>query len=115
MEAAALHCTVGAGIWEWASNDGAPDILPDVVLACAGDVPILETLAATSILRAELPDLRVRVVNVVDLMRLVPDSEHPHGLPDSQFNIPAHAYRSLCQRQRNLALPGLTETMLETA
>jgi xylulose-5-phosphate/fructose-6-phosphate phosphoketolase len=81
-----VHCTRGAGIWEWASSDGGPATLPDVVLACAGDVPTPETLAATSILRAELPDLRVRVVNVVDLMRLVPDSDHPHGLPDNQFN-----------------------------
>jgi xylulose-5-phosphate/fructose-6-phosphate phosphoketolase len=83
---AALHCARGAGIWDWASSDGGPGTLPDVVLACAGDVPTLETLAATSILRAELPDLRVRVVNVVDLMRLLPDSQHPHGLPDSEFD-----------------------------
>jgi xylulose-5-phosphate/fructose-6-phosphate phosphoketolase len=83
---AALHCARGAGIWEWASSDGAPGTLPDVVLACAGDVPTLETLAATSLLRAELPDLKVRVVNVVDLMRLLPDSEHPHGLPDREFD-----------------------------
>ena len=86
VDEAALHCARGAGIWEWASSDGGPDALPDVVLACAGDVPTLETLAATSILRAKLPDLRVRVVNVVDLMRLVPDSLHPHGLPDSEFD-----------------------------
>jgi len=86
VDDAALHCARGAGIWEWASSDGAPGTLPDVVLASAGDIPTLETLAATSILRAELPDLRVRVVNVVDLMRLLPDSEHPHGLPDSEFD-----------------------------
>ncbi len=86
VDDAALHCTRGAGIWEWASSDGGPGTLPDVVLACAGDVPTLETLAATSILRAELPDLRVRVINVVDLMRLLPDSQHPHGLPDSEFD-----------------------------
>jgi xylulose-5-phosphate/fructose-6-phosphate phosphoketolase len=86
VEEAALHCTRGAGIWGWASSDGGPAVLPDVVLACAGDVPTLETLAATSILRTELPDLRVRVVNVVDLMRLLPDSDHPHGLPDSEFD-----------------------------
>jgi xylulose-5-phosphate/fructose-6-phosphate phosphoketolase len=85
-EEAALHCARGAGIWEWASSDSGPATLPDVVLACAGDVPTLETLAATSILRTELPDLRVRVVNVVDLMRLLPDSDHPHGLPDSEFD-----------------------------
>ena len=86
VDQAALHCTRGAGIWDWASSDGGPDTLPDVVMACAGDVPTLETLAATSILRAELPDLRVRVVNVVDLMRLLPASQHPHGLPDSEFD-----------------------------
>ena len=86
VEEAALHCTRGAGIWEWASTDGGPATLPDVVLACAGDIPTLETLAAASILRAELPDLKVRVVNVVDLMRLLPDTEHPHGLPDREFD-----------------------------
>ena len=86
VDQAALHCTRGAGIWDWASSDGGPDDLPDVVMACAGDVPTLETLAATSILRAELPGLKVRVVNVVDLMRLLPDSQHPHGLPDSEFD-----------------------------
>jgi xylulose-5-phosphate/fructose-6-phosphate phosphoketolase len=86
VDDAALHCARGAGIWKWASSDDGPGSLPDVVLACAGDVPTLETLAATSILRAELPDLRVRVINVVDLMRLVPDSQHPHGLPDSEFD-----------------------------
>jgi xylulose-5-phosphate/fructose-6-phosphate phosphoketolase len=86
VDEAALHCARGAGIWEWASSEGGPGTLPDVVLACAGDVPTLETLAATAILRAELPDLRVRVVNVVDLMRLLPDSQHPHGLPDSEFD-----------------------------
>jgi xylulose-5-phosphate/fructose-6-phosphate phosphoketolase len=83
MEDAILHCTRGLGIWEWASNDGGN---PDVVLACAGDVPTLETLAATALLREHLPDLRVRVVNVVDLMRLQPETEHPHGLPDREFD-----------------------------
>jgi xylulose-5-phosphate/fructose-6-phosphate phosphoketolase len=86
VEDAALHCARGAGIWEWASSDGGSDTLPDIVLACAGDIPTLETLAATSILRTELPDLRVRVVNVVDLMRLVPEYEHPHGLTDREYN-----------------------------
>jgi xylulose-5-phosphate/fructose-6-phosphate phosphoketolase len=86
VDDAALHCARGAGIWDWASSDGESGSLPDVVLACAGDVPTLETLAAASILRAELPDLRVRVVNVVDLMRLVPESQHPHGLPDSEYD-----------------------------
>jgi xylulose-5-phosphate/fructose-6-phosphate phosphoketolase len=85
MDAAILHCTRGAGIWEWASNDGPGDE-PDVVLACAGDVPTLEVLAATSILREHLPQLRVRVVNVVDLMRLQPAGEHPHGMSDAEFN-----------------------------
>jgi xylulose-5-phosphate/fructose-6-phosphate phosphoketolase len=85
MDAAVLHCTRGAGIWEWASSDG-PGQQPDVVLACAGDVPTLEVLAATGILRQHLPQLRVRVVNVVDLMRLQPDTEHPHGMTDPEFN-----------------------------
>jgi len=83
MEDATLHCTRGLGIWEWASNaDGDPQ----VVMACCGDIPTLETLAAVDILRSELPDLRVRVVNVVDLMRLQPESEHPHGLSDTEFD-----------------------------
>jgi xylulose-5-phosphate/fructose-6-phosphate phosphoketolase len=86
VEDAALHCARGAGIWEWAGSEDGAGSLPDVVLACAGEVPTLETLAAASILRTELPDLRVRVVNVVDLMRLLPDSEHPHGLPDREFD-----------------------------
>jgi xylulose-5-phosphate/fructose-6-phosphate phosphoketolase len=86
VDDAALHCARGAGIWDWAGSDGGSGSLPDVVLACAGDVPTLETLAAASILRAELPDLRVRVVNVVDLMRLLPESQHPHGLPDSEYD-----------------------------
>jgi xylulose-5-phosphate/fructose-6-phosphate phosphoketolase len=85
-DAAALHCARGAGIWQWAGNNDADETVPDVVLACAGDVPTLETLAAASILRQRLPDLRVRVVNVVDLMRLLPDSEHPHGLSDRAFD-----------------------------
>jgi xylulose-5-phosphate/fructose-6-phosphate phosphoketolase len=85
VDEAALHCTRGASIWDWAGTEDTVG-LPDVVLACAGDVPTLETLAAASIIRAELPDLRVRLVNVVDLMRLVPDSEHPHGLSDTEFD-----------------------------
>jgi xylulose-5-phosphate/fructose-6-phosphate phosphoketolase len=84
MEEAILHCTRGIGVWEWASND--EDAEPDVVLGCCGDVPTLETLAAAAILRERLPELRVRVVNVVDLMRLQPDSEHPHGLSDREFD-----------------------------
>jgi xylulose-5-phosphate/fructose-6-phosphate phosphoketolase len=83
MDEAIVHCTRGLGIWDWASNDAGD---PDVVLACAGDVPTLETLAAVDILRTDLPDLRVRVVNVVDLMRLQPDTEHPHGLSDREFD-----------------------------
>jgi xylulose-5-phosphate/fructose-6-phosphate phosphoketolase len=84
MDDAVLHCTRGIGIWDWASNDR--DAEPDVVLACCGDVPTLETLAATAILRERLPELRVRVVNVVDLMRLQPELEHPHGLSDREFD-----------------------------
>ncbi|MBX6354437.1 MAG: phosphoketolase family protein [Micromonosporaceae bacterium] len=83
IEAASAHCARGIGIWDWASTDAGD---PDVVLACAGDVPTLETLAATDLLRRNLPDLKVRVVNVVDLMRLQPPSEHPHGLPDAEFD-----------------------------
>ncbi len=81
---ARLHCTRGIGIFDWASTDGGGE--PDVVLGCAGDVPTLEVLAAAAILREHLPDLRVRVVNVVDLMRLVPHTEHPHGLRDTEFD-----------------------------
>jgi xylulose-5-phosphate/fructose-6-phosphate phosphoketolase len=84
MDEAIAHCTRGLGIWEWASSDDGEE--PDVVMACAGDIPTLETLAATALLREHLPELRVRVINVVDLMRLQPESEHPHGLPDSQFD-----------------------------
>ena len=84
MEAAVKHCTDGIGIWEWASNGG--DAAPDVVMACCGDVPTLETLAAVSILREHLPRLKIRVVNVVDLMRLQPHTEHPHGLIDADFD-----------------------------
>jgi xylulose-5-phosphate/fructose-6-phosphate phosphoketolase len=83
-DAAALHCARGIGIWEWASCDDGDE--PDVVMACAGDVPTLETLAAVDLLHQHLPDLRVRVVNVVDLMRLQPESEHPHGLPDAEYD-----------------------------
>jgi xylulose-5-phosphate/fructose-6-phosphate phosphoketolase len=83
LEEAELHCARGLGIWPFASSD---DGAPQVVLACAGDVPTLEALAATSLLRAHLPDLRLRLVNVVDLMRLQPPSEHPHGLADAEFD-----------------------------
>jgi xylulose-5-phosphate/fructose-6-phosphate phosphoketolase len=84
MDEAVRHCERGLGIWEWASTDGGEE--PDVVLACAGDVPTLEVLAAADLLRTHLPDLKVRVVNVVDLMRLQPESEHPHGLGDREFD-----------------------------
>lgn len=85
MDEAITHCTKGIGIWPWASNDEGVE--PDVVMACAGDVPTLETLAAVSILRNKLPELKIRVVNVVDLMRLQPASEHPHGLSDIDFDV----------------------------
>jgi xylulose-5-phosphate/fructose-6-phosphate phosphoketolase len=84
MVGAVNHCSAGLGIWEWASNDQGAD--PDVVMACCGDVPTLETLAAVTFLRRHLPGLRIRVVNVVDLMTLQPHSEHPHGIPDSDFD-----------------------------
>jgi xylulose-5-phosphate/fructose-6-phosphate phosphoketolase len=84
MDRAVAHCTRGIGIWDWASNTNGAD--PDVVLACAGDVPTLETLAAAAMLRRFFPDLKVRVVNVVDLMRLQPRTSHPHGLPDWEFD-----------------------------
>jgi xylulose-5-phosphate/fructose-6-phosphate phosphoketolase len=84
MDDAIAHCTRGLGVWDWASNDDGDE--PDVVMACAGDIPTLETLAAAALLREHLPELRVRVINVVDLMRLEPESEHPHGLPDAQFD-----------------------------
>ena len=106
IDAAIEHCSEGAGIWQWASNDQGGE--PDVVMACAGDVPTLETLAAVSILRRHLPDLKVRVVNVVDLMKLQPPSEHPHGLPDKDFDslftkdkpiiFAFHGYPSLIHR-----------------
>ncbi|HEX5192017.1 MAG TPA: phosphoketolase family protein [Solirubrobacteraceae bacterium] len=106
MEEAVAHCTRGVGIWPWASSDAGAE--PDVVLACAGDIPTLETVAAAAILREHLPELKVRVVNVVDLMRLEPDTEHPHGLSDAQFDalftasepviFAYHGYPSLIHR-----------------
>jgi xylulose-5-phosphate/fructose-6-phosphate phosphoketolase len=106
MDDAELHCTRGIGIWDWASNDG--DTGPDVVMACAGDVPTLEVLAAVTLLREHLPDLKVRVVNVVDLMRLEPDTEHPDGLSDHDYDalftvdkpviFAYHGYPSLIHR-----------------
>jgi xylulose-5-phosphate/fructose-6-phosphate phosphoketolase len=106
MDAAVKHCTAGIGIWEWASNDKGSE--PDVVMACAGDVPTLETLAATQLLREHVPELRIRVVNVVDLMKLEPETEHPHGLSDHDFDtlftkdkpvvFAYHGYPSLIHR-----------------
>jgi len=84
MDAAIKHCSAGIGIWEWASNDKGSE--PDVVMACAGDVPTLETLAAVDILRNHFPELKMRVINIVDLMTLQPQSEHPHGLSDKDFD-----------------------------
>jgi xylulose-5-phosphate/fructose-6-phosphate phosphoketolase len=106
MDQAVKHCTAGIGIWEWASNDRGGE--PDVVMACAGDVPTLETLAAVQLLREHIPDLRIRVINVVDLMRLQPATEHPHGLDDHDFDtlftkdkpiiFAYHGYPSLIHR-----------------
>jgi xylulose-5-phosphate/fructose-6-phosphate phosphoketolase len=84
MEQAIVHCTEGIGIWQWASNDQGGE--PDVVMACCGDTPTLEALAAVSILRRHLPDLKIRVINVVDLMRLQPCDEHPHGLCEADYD-----------------------------
>jgi xylulose-5-phosphate/fructose-6-phosphate phosphoketolase len=124
MQEAVLHCTRGIGIWQWASTEEGAD--PDVVLACAGDVPTLETLAAVDLLRTHLPNLRVRVVNVVDLMKLQPQSEHPHGLSDAEFDalfttdkpiiFAFHGYPALVHRltyrrtgHRNLHVRGYKE------
>jgi xylulose-5-phosphate/fructose-6-phosphate phosphoketolase len=84
IDAAVKHCTKGIGIWDWASTDDG--VAPDVVLACAGDIATMETLAAAALLREKLPELKVRVVNVVDLFRLMPESEHPHGLSERDFD-----------------------------
>ena len=83
MDEAIAHCTTGSGMWQWASNDEGN---PEVVMACCGDVPTMEALAAVTLLRERIPDLRIRVVNVVDLMALQPQSEHPHGLPDEEYD-----------------------------
>ncbi len=106
MDAAIKHCTAGLGIWEWASNDRGGE--PDVVMACAGDTPTLETLAAVQLLRKHSPELKVRMINVVDLMTLQPQSEHPHGLSDQDFDalftrdkpviFAYHGYPSLIHR-----------------
>jgi xylulose-5-phosphate/fructose-6-phosphate phosphoketolase len=107
IEAAASHCAQGIGIWQWASNDQEAE--PDAVMACCGDTPTLEVLAAVSILRAALPEIRLRVVNVVDLMKLQPGTEHPHGLGDADYD-------SLFTRDRPVVFafhgyPGLVERL----
>jgi len=84
MDEAMKHCAAGVSIWEWASNDRGSE--PDVVMACCGDVPTLETLAAVDLLRIHVPELKIRVINVVNLMTLQPPSEHPHGLTDNEFD-----------------------------
>src|SRR5262249_44169442 len=106
MPAACMHCTAGIGIWEWASTDRGEE--PDVVMACAGDVPTLETLAAVKLLRGYFPGLKIRVINVMDLMKLQPASEHPHGLSELDFDalftrdrpiiFAFHGYPSLIHR-----------------
>ena len=84
MDQAVKHCTQGVGIWEWASNDNGEE--PDSVMACGGDTPTLETMAAVTILRDEFPELKIRVVNVVDLFKLESNHKHPHGLSDAEYN-----------------------------
>ena len=124
MDAAVKHCTQGIGVWHWAGSDRGAE--PDVVMACCGDVPTLETLAAVSILRKHLPDLKIRVINVVDLMKLEPNTEHPHGLSDQDFDalftkdkpiiFAFHGYPSLVHRltyrrtnHRNMHVRGYKE------
>jgi xylulose-5-phosphate/fructose-6-phosphate phosphoketolase len=123
MEEAIVHCTEGIGIWQWASNDQGGE--PDVIMACCGDTPTLEVLAAFSILRQQLPDLKIRVINVVDLMKLQPSSEHPHGLSDTDYDwlftrdkpiiFAFHGYPGLvhqltyCRTNRNLHVRGYKE------
>ncbi len=94
----------GIGIWQWASSDQGKE--PDVVMACCGDVPTLETLAAVSILREHLPDLKIRVINVVDLMKLEPSTEHPHGLSDQEFDDFVHQRQTDCFRIPWIPLAG---------
>jgi xylulose-5-phosphate/fructose-6-phosphate phosphoketolase len=123
MDAAVVHCTEGIGIWQWASNDQGAE--PDVVMACCGDTPTLEILAAVSILRKDLPDLKIRVINVVDLMKLQSASEHPHGLSETDYDslftkdkhiiFGFHGYPTLVHRltyrrtNRNLHVRGYKE------
>ncbi|KTD66900.1 Xylulose-5-phosphate phosphoketolase [Legionella steelei] len=123
IDAAIIHCTEGVGIWQWASND--QDSEPDIVMACCGDTPTLEALAAVSILRQNLPNLKIRLINVVDLMKLVPNTEHPHGLSDKDYDslftknkhiiFAFHGYPWLIHRltyrrfNRNIHVRGYTE------
>jgi xylulose-5-phosphate/fructose-6-phosphate phosphoketolase len=124
MDAALIHCAAGIGVWAWASND--EDVEPDLVMACCGDVPTLETLAAVSILREHLPDLKIRVVNIVDLMKLQSQERHPHGLSDPEFDalftqdkpvvLAFHSYPALIHRltyqrtnHRNFHVHGYSE------
>jgi xylulose-5-phosphate/fructose-6-phosphate phosphoketolase len=123
MEQAIIHCTQGIGIWDWASNDQGAE--PDVVMACCGDTPTLETLAAVTILRKHFPELKIRVVNVVDLMRLQPDYLHPHGLSEQAYDaiftvdkpivFAFHGYPSLIheltykRKNRNIHVRGYKE------
>ncbi len=100
MDAAVDHCTKGIGIWDWASTDDGVD--PDVVMACAGDIPTMESLAAVAILKEKFPDLKIRFVNVVDLFRLLPEHEHPHGLSESRLRLALHH-----RQARHLQLPQL--------
>ena len=123
MEQAVKHCTQGIGIWEWASNDQGQE--PDVVLACCGDTPTLEALAAVTILRKNLPQVKIRFINVVDLFKLQPQSKHPHGLSDADFDalftkdkpivFASHGYPTLIhellyhRHNRNLYVCGYNE------
>ena len=112
MEAAVEHCTKGIGIWDWASNDAGEE--PDAVIACAGDIPTSEALAAVAILRERCTDVKIRFVNVVDLFRLMPEQEHPHGMSDREFDglftkskpviFNFHAYASLIHKLTYLSL-----------
>jgi xylulose-5-phosphate/fructose-6-phosphate phosphoketolase len=124
IDEAEKHCAAGVGVWHWASNEAGVE--PDVVMACCGDVPTLETLAAVDLLRQHLPDFKVRVVNVVNLMKLQPQREHPHGLSDDEFDalftsdrqiiFAFHGYPSLIHKltyrrtnHRNLHVRGFKE------
>jgi xylulose-5-phosphate/fructose-6-phosphate phosphoketolase len=123
MDEAVKHCTAGLGIWEWASNDNGEE--PDVVMACCGESPTLETLAAVKILREKMPNLKIRVVNVVDLFKLESNAKHPHGLTDAEYDMiftkdkpiifAFHGYPTLIheltytRHNRNLVVKGYNE------